>query len=150
MKKSPFAGALLGVVLAGTAWAQSPSVDAAKQLFEQYVTLGHAFDPGVAELYADDALIRNKRTYPTGEVREMTMPAPNYKAVIRKVMPLAQARGDRSTYSDVSYTPEGDRVRIRASRFSELKSYASPISLLVGPGEGGPWLIYEEITESRP
>lgn len=150
MMKSHFAGVMLGTVLAGLAWAQAPNIDAAKQLFEQYVALGHAFDPGVAELYADDALIRNKRTYPTGEVREMTMPAPNYKTIIRKAMPLAKARGDRSTYSDVSYTPERDRVRIRASRYSELKNYTSPITLLVGPGESGRWLIYEELSESRP
>ena len=136
-------------MLTAPAWGQS-ATDAAKQLFDQYVALGHAYDPGVADLYADDALIRNKRTYPTGEVREMTVPAAKYKTLIRQVMPLARARGDRSTYSDVSYTAEGGRVRIKASRFSELKNYTSPLSVLVGPSPGGKWLIYEELSESRP
>ena len=134
---------------AATVWAQTP-IDGATQLFAQYVALGHAYDPALAELYADDALIKNKRTYPTGEVREITIPAPKYKALIREVMPFAKARGDRSTFSQVSYSPEGDRVRIRASRFSELRKYASPVSLLVGPSARGGWLIYEESTESRP
>lgn len=130
--------------------AQAPTADPARQLFEQYVALGQAFDPGVADLYADDAVIRNKRTYPTGEVREVTIPAPNYKALLRQAMPFARERGDRSKFSDVSYTPEGERVRIRASRFSELKRYTSPISLLVGPAPSGKWLVYEELSESRP
>lgn len=124
--------------------------DAARQLFEQYVALGHAYDPSLAELYADDAFIKNTRTYPTGEVRELTMPAAKYKALIRQAMPLAKARGDRNTFSDVSYAAEGARVRIRASRFSELKKYTSPITLLVGPSANGRWLIYEEVSESRP
>lgn len=78
------------------------------------------------------------------------MPAPRYKTLIREAMPLAKARGDRNTFSHVRYIPEGARVRIRASRFSALKNYASPISLLVGPSPTGQWLIYEEVSESRP
>ena len=41
-------------------------------------------------------------------------------------------------------------MRISATRYSELKKYASPFSLLVGPGLDGNWLIFEEISESRP
>jgi hypothetical protein len=140
---------LAGMILAGV--ASSPAAeDPARQLFQQYVALGHAYDASLADLYADDAFIKNKRTYPTGEVRELTMPAAKYKALIRQAMPLARARGDRSTFSDVRYAAEGSRVRIRASRFSELKNYASPVSLLVGPSSSGTWLIYEEVSESRP
>ena len=142
--------ALVGMILAALAATHASSEDAARQLFEQYVALGHAYDPAIADLYADDAFIKNKRTYPTGEVRELTMPAGKYKALIRQAMPLAKARGDRNTFSDVSYAPEGSRVRIRASRFSELKKYTSPITLLVGPSANGQWLIYEEVSESRP
>jgi hypothetical protein len=42
--------------------AADASIDQAKQLFDRYVALEHAFDPAVADLYADDARIRNKRT----------------------------------------------------------------------------------------
>ena len=148
-KRPTFVLVLAGVMLAALASTQA-SEDAARQLFEQYVALGHAYDPALAELYADDASIKNTRTYPTGEVRELTIPAPKYKALIRQALPVARARGDRSTFSDVSYAAEGSRVRIRASRFSELKKYRSPITLLVGPSPTGKWLIYEEVSESRP
>lgn len=134
-------------------WAGSSSaasIDDAKAFFDHYVQLEHAFDPAAADLYAEDALIKNKRTYPNGQVRELTMPANKYKTLIRQAMPLAKLRGDTNSYSEISYSKEGSMVRIRATRFSNLKNYASPISLLVSPDEKGGWIIREELSESRP
>jgi hypothetical protein len=125
-------------------------MDEAKALFESYRTLEARFDPAVADLYADDALISNKRTYPTGKIRELTIPAPKYKDLIRTAMPLAKAKGDYSTYSEITFTEEGAGVRIKAKRFSELKRYYSPISILVRPDSSGRWVILEELSESQP
>jgi hypothetical protein len=135
------------------AGAQSLSADArakAEQLWTRYVALEAAFDPMVADLYADDAVIRNRRTYPTGEVREATVPAAQYKLLVRQATPIAKARNDINRYSGCMYTAEGARVRIACARFSALKNYTSPISVLVGPGPAGGWLIFEELSESRP
>lgn len=93
---------LLAVVVGAVAPTQA-SEDVARQLFEQYVALGHAYDARLAALYSDDAVIRNKRTYPTGEVRELTMPAAHYKTLMREAMPIAKARGDRNTFSNVRW-----------------------------------------------
>jgi len=151
MRRPLFLAALLFAVTA-FASAQTPasSLEEAQRLFERYVRLETAFDPSVADLYADEALIKNKRVYPIGPPRELTMPAPKYKELVRQSMPLAKKRGDRSTYSSVTYTPEGSNIRITAVRFSELKKYSSPISLLVGASKTGAWLILEELSESRP
>lgn len=130
--------------------AAQPLDREAANLFQRYVALGRAFDASLADLYDENALIRNKRTYPDGEVREITMPAAQYKSLLRKALPLAEKRGDRSTYSDVRYAVEGERVRITAARYSELRKYTSPLVLVVGPAAGGRWLIYEEHSESRP
>ena len=133
--------------------AQSLSADArakAEQLWSRYVALEAAFDPTVADLYADDAVIRNRRTYPTGEVREATVPAAQYKLLVRQAIPLAKARNDLSRYSGCTYAAEGGRVRVACARYSVLKNYTAPMSLLVGPGPGGGWLIFEELSESRP
>ena len=70
--------------------------------------------------------------------------------VLRKSMPLARELGDKSTYSECSYSAEGPMVRIKCQRFSERKKYTSPISLLVGPTAAGDWLILEELSESQP
>jgi hypothetical protein len=131
----------------------APSADArakAEQLWNRYVALEAAFDPAVADLYADSALIRNRRTYPTGEVREATVPAPQYRALVRQAIPLAKAKNDTNRYSDCVYTAEDARVRIVCARFSALRNYTSPISVLLGPGPAGDWLIFEELSESRP
>ena len=131
----------------------APSADGrakAEQLLNRYIALEAAFDPALADLYSDDAVIRNRRTYPTGEVREATVPAPQYKALVRQATPLAKARNDVSRYSSCTYAAEGARVRIACARYSALKDYTSPISLLVGPGAASGWLIFEELSESRP
>jgi hypothetical protein len=145
--------AFVVVGLTATAAAQGLSADArakAEQVWNRYVALEAAFDPAVADLYADTAVIRNKRTYPTGQVRELTVPAAQYKTLIRAAMPLAKARNDLNRYSGCTYAAEGVRVRIACARFSVVKNYTSPISLLVGPGPTGGWLIFEEISESQP
>jgi hypothetical protein len=133
-----------------TSIALAGPVDEAKVLFEIYRTLEASFDSRVADLYSDDALISNKRTYPTGKIRELTIPAPKYKDLIRTAMPLAKAKGDYSTYSEITFTEEGTGVRIKAKRFSVLKRYYSPISILVRPDSSGRWVISEELSESQP
>lgn len=142
------AGSLL--LLSVVAIAEEPRIESAKRLFDDYVALEHRFDSSIADLYADEASIRNTRKYPFGlPTKVMTLPAMSYKALIRQAMPMAKARGDRSRYSEVSYSMEGDKVRINCIRYSELKKYFSPFSILAGPGADGKWLIYEEISESR-
>ena len=128
----------------------SDEVEKARALFELYVQRGRAFDPALADLYSDEAVIKNKRGDPAGEVRELSMPAPQYKDLIRQALPVAKVRGDLSTFSGVEYAIEGDGVRIKADRFSEMKNYHSPISILVKPTATGEWLIFEELSESRP
>lgn len=124
---------------------------AAKALFETYVQLGHAFDPAVADLYADNAVIKNTRRYPTGQVREIKLEGAQYKALIRRAMPLAKARGDHSTYSEITYELNDDgTVGIEASRYSELKDYASPLRLTVAADDEGRWRIVLELSESQP
>ena len=143
--------ALLGFGLVSQPPSDTTSgVAQAKAFFTRFVELEQAYDIAVADLYADDAVIKNKRTYPNGEVRELTIPPAQYKQLLRQAMPLAKSRGDRSTYSKCGYKPEGPNVRINCSRFSELKKYTSPYSLLVGPDRAGKWQIIEELSESRP
>ena len=146
---------ILAVTMLGaTQWcvgqATDNRIEKAKELFENYVRLEHEFDPAVADLYSDEAVIRNKRKYPTGETRELAIPAKEYKPMVRMSMPIAKLRGDTCKYTDISYSAEGDGVRIKADRYSELKKYNSLISILVKPDSAGVWLIYEELGESQP
>lgn len=122
----------------------------AERLFADYQKRARAFDSASADLYCDSATIRNVRIHPDGQRRTLELSAPKYKDLIRAAMPLARARGDTNTYSDIRYSKEGSGIRITATRYSELKRYSSPISLLVGACNGGDWAILEELSESRP
>ncbi|MBX3710866.1 MAG: hypothetical protein KF800_02745 [Lysobacter sp.] len=128
----------------------SPQEANARALFEQFVQLGEAFDPALADLYADTAKISNRRVFPDGTSREMAMPAPSYKTLLRQVMPVAKEQNDVSRYSDVRYAVEGENVRIDATRHSVMKDYSAPHTLLVGPDTDGTWRVLEESGESRP
>lgn len=128
----------------------SPQEANARALFEQFVRLTESFDPAITDLYADTAKISNRRVFPDGTSREMSMPAPSYKTLLRQVLPVAKEQNDLDRYSEVRYTVEGDKVRITATRYSVMKDYSAPHTLLVGPDTDGTWRILEESGESRP
>jgi len=132
-----------------TALSKSEAIAKAKAFFARYVQLEHSFDPAMADLYANKAVLMNRRIYPDGKVSALQIPALRYKHVLRTTMADAKQKGDISTYSNESYTPEGDKVRIKVTRYSVLKKYSSPMSQLVGPDAQGNWVIYEETSESR-
>lgn len=138
------------VTLGTSSSAQQAPADPARALFDSYQARERAFDATVADLYCDTALIRTTRVYPTGQRRVIEIPAPQYKGLIRSTMPIAKARGEYSTYSNVKYVAEGQRIRVTATRYSVQKKYSSPISLLLGPCNGTAWSILEEISESQP
>ncbi len=122
----------------------------ARALFERFVALSDSFDPSVSDFYHDNARIVAYRTNLLGTERRMKMSGEQYKSMIRKVMPLARMRGDRSEYSNVTYASEGAGVRSSATRRSLLKSYTVPHSILVVPDGSGAWRIYEEVIRTRP
>ena len=124
--------------------------ESAQALWDAYVDLGTAFDPGIADLYADSATIRNTRRYPDGRTQSLRMSGAEYKVLIRRAMPVARARGDVDVYSNVRLEEAGDRVRITATRYSTLKKYRVPHQLIVGNTGVGGWKILEETGESMP
>jgi hypothetical protein len=137
------------IALVAPALAADPMAEA-KQLFATFVARVNAFDPAVADLYANDAKIENTRKYPDGTTQTVTVPAPKYKEMLRAAMPSAKQRSDTSDFLDVQYTKVGEHVRIATTRFSNAKLEAAPLTLVVGPGSDGTWMILEELSESRP
>ena len=142
--------AAIALLFAVAAAQANEAVQQAQVFLARYVETYHAFDPAVADLYSDDAVVQNTRTYPTGEVRKLLIPAPQYKALLRQTLSLAKQRGDRSQYTEPKFSQEGSAVRIHLNRYSELKKHTSPMVLLVGPDKAGQWVVLEELTESIP
>ena len=129
--------------------SEDPGLAAAKALFLRYQSLERSFDPALADLYADDAVIRVRRVYVNGVVRYLKVPAELYKPALRQSAATAREQGDFNEYSGVSYRREGERVRIDAQRYSVWQHYRSPWSLWVAPDAGGRWLIREEHLEQH-
>ena len=145
---------LLGLTLGPVAAAKGPAAPAdpiakAKALFRRYVEMEHAFDPDIIGLYSDDAVIQTHRILQNGQVVPLTIPATRYKQVVRDGMPKAREKGYVSNYTDDTYAREGNRVRIRVTRYFVPKKYSSPMTLLVGPDATGRWVIFEQQSESH-
>ena len=137
------------IALVVPAGAAEPVAEA-KKLFATYVERLNAFDPTVADLYADDAKIENTRKYPDGTTKTALVPAAKYKELLRGSMPAAKQSRDTSQFFTVDYKPVGDKVRIETTRLTSVRGDATPLTLVVGPGAGGKWMILEEYSESRP
>ena len=130
--------------------AQAPAPSSAQELWDDFVELGTGFDPALANLYADDAVINLTRRYPDGRARTLQLTGKEYKPMVRQAMPIARNRGDVDVYSNVKFEILGDRTRITATRYGTLKKYRTPHELVVGNVASSGWKILKETGESGP
>jgi len=136
---------------AATTEATGAARKSAEALFNRYIDLEHAFDPALVDLYADDAHIQSRVIVPGRPPTVRNWSGAEYKDLLRRALAKAkEKRQDLNYYSAVTYLREGSRVRIKAMRYAELQKAVSPVELLVGPGGGGSWRIFEELSESHP
>lgn len=130
--------------------SQGDLIAKGKAFFQHYVQLEHAFDPAIADLYSDQAFIKNTQYMKDGKIFPRTIEVAKYKQTLRSYMATkARQIGDVSNYNNDTYSVEGGRVRIKVTRYSSIEKVASPVSLLVGPDATGKWVIFEELSESH-
>ena len=137
-------------ISSGQVAAQVPAPSSAQELWDDFVELGTGFDPALADLYADDAVIHLTRRYPDGRTRTLQLTGKEYKPLVRQAMPIARNRGDVDVYSNVKFENLGDRTRITATRYGTLKKYRAPHELIVGNVGSSGWKILKETGESGP
>lgn len=106
--------------------ASASDVVAVQAAFEDMQAKYLAFDAKATEYFLDEAVLENTRHYPSGKERKMTLTGAQFKSLIKSVMPMAKAKGDVSKYKNVTYTLEGEKVIVKATRWSVLKQYDSP------------------------
>lgn len=142
--------ALLLPALPAGALDERQRYEAAKALFDELVFLEQRYDLKLIKLYADDARIivvelRGDKRYKT----EMT--GAQLKSFYESYLLTAAHVGEWFTYDNVIISPEGDEaMRVLATRTGQKSGDSFPYQLLVAPGPGGRWLIYEEQTIVRP
>ncbi len=123
----------------------------AKEFFERYIILGENFDKSVADLYSDNAIIKVKRLYPNGQMKEMAFGGTKWKSLVKKSMPLGKARGDISKFSDIKIFLNNTNVTIKANRYSVLKCYTDKgYYMVIEKDSTGKYQIVEEYMETQP
>ena len=140
--------ALVAVSLAAPALADD-TADALK-VFKEYMARSDRFDVAIADLYADDAVIKAKRLGPDGRMKTFTFTGRQWKALIPQAIPLAQQLDERNSFQDVSVKPSDTGVMITAKRYSRVEDSTAPWAILVTKQPTGDWKIRAEIIESRP
>lgn len=112
-----------------TAACADDSIERARAVFEACVDGYRCFDSNVVELSADAAIVQNTRRYPMGEVRQIRVPAPQYKAMVAQFMP--EMRGSKQV-SRPGVFPGGGR----RSRSADALLGARAIRLALEPAHG--------------
>jgi hypothetical protein len=141
-------GVLVALLFAAPGVGEAPLDTApAQQLFERYAELTSSFDPDIVRLYARDAKIIVKVIYVAGKFRTFTMSRRDLERSIKRAANRSKRFGTVMSSVDVIYVIEGERVRILATISSPEFEEPKKLNLLVGPGEDGQWLIYEDRRE---
>ncbi len=148
----PLTAALLCMFLLPTlafAEAGPKEIEAARKMFRQFVRLENSYNPDVVDFYADKAKIVTTVILP-GSEREFATTGKAFKEALVPYLVTARNVGERFAYTNVIALPEGNGVRILASRTSQLTDETYPYKAYLARGPGGKWLIYEEHTIVRP
>lgn len=153
---APSRRALLGALAAASLLIAAPpaaqsadgpaqKIAAAQQLFSQWLALGDAYDPRIANLYSDAAYIVSLRIKPDGTQEQRSWTGKQFKQILRLGMEAAKQQNDRSDYSQTEYLIEGELVRIKSQRTQVGKSKSAPHHLVIAKSPDGYWRIYQEI-----
>lgn len=125
------------------------SLERARQVIESYVNLERAYDPRLADLYADEAVIKANTNGPNGESQWVTAQGWQYKKMVREAMPKFRAQGFKASYSAARYEMSGKNVRVSVVQYVDKSRASHPIQWTIGPGRTAQWLILEEVSIRR-
>jgi hypothetical protein len=147
-----FGTIVLTIALCAAGHAQErpdASLERARQVIESYVSLERAYDPRLADLYADEAIIKVNQTGPNGESQWVTAQGWQYKKMVRDSLPKSRAKGYRAAYSGARYEMYGKKVRVSVMQYVEKSGTSNPVQWVIGPGRTSQWLILEEVAVRR-
>ncbi len=124
------------------------SLEKAKAFVNTYISMNRMYDPGLADLYSNHAVIRQYQISSKGEKTEVTLVTTKYKELIRADFTRQQDNKDGQyiDFTDVEVKPEGDAFRANGLIHSHVMPVRRPFSLLVRQLESGGWQIMEQST----
>ena len=116
--------------------------DTARRLFDACRERLRRQDDEIADCYSVDASITI--------VGGTAIRGSEHKVTIREAIALHQQEGISVDWRDPVFEPDGERVRIRATRRSSRAADASDLVLVVAPGPDAGWRIVEETSVGWP
>ena len=132
-----FEGMLMGCATSNVQRAAETSP--AETFIERYQHLSRSYDVGIGALYADDAVLSTTYTKMNGHRLQMKLSGADYKRLVPRMMPLAQARKDRSELRDIRFEINDDHVMVYATNVSLSKCFEDTgftMTLRMEPGQG--------------
>lgn len=144
-----FIGLLAWLAVSVGVHAEDERLAGAREFFDRYRSLERNFDPELASLYAEDAVIWVTRIYSNDVVRQLKIPGDIYRLALRDSMDEAAEHGDFNEYSQIQFLPQAQGVQIQAQRYNLWRHYRSPYFALIRPDAEGEWRIAEERFETR-
>jgi hypothetical protein len=128
---------------------QQAAASRAKAIYDRFVAFDNARDMALLDLVADDATILTRSERADGQWREMRTPCREWKEMLRQVTALGGPGPAREQHSYTKCTSVivGSSVRIACSH-PESEPNPGRLSLLIGPGRDGKWLVREYVLEA--
>ncbi len=152
--RSPVLKALLAAGAAACSFGPATPEDHAKAFFERYRELEARYDPALADLYADSAIVRKFMLRASGDTfYGFATTGAIFKSSFPEGAAAAKARGAGNRYSGVTYARDGNDVRVTMRRYQEPPGVELGQVWWVGPDSNGVWRIWKELAQvpgSRP
>lgn len=119
------------------------------EFFNRYDQLSSQYDPAVAGMYSDQAAIIAVRILSDGTEQKMVLEGKKWKELVVDSMEIAKQRGDNSKFTDVAIVPEGEGMKVTASRYSATKCFQDKdYYMILKAREDGQIEITEEFARS--
>lgn len=116
--------------------------DTARRLFDACHALLRRQSPQLSDCFSIDAVV----TIAGGQPER----GGAYKTSLREAILRNRDEAVFVDWRDPVFEPEGERVRIRATRRSSREPRETALEFVVGPGADGGWRILEEISVGWP
>jgi hypothetical protein len=118
----------------------------AKEFFARFTALEAAFDPSLADCYAEDGVVIEKTLENGIEKRAREIPLQKYKAMLSEALAISARANGASTHADIRAERLAPGwVVIRSIRAYSLSRGPAPYEITVRRDASGGWRVVKEI-----
>jgi hypothetical protein len=149
MKSAISVAAIFAALLpfVGIAQGQPVTQAEAQAFFKRMAEMNSSFDSRYPDLYSPEATVIGRKQ--GGEKTVVT--GAQWQQLLAYGAEKAKKRNDKSTFSNMRYAVQGERMKIQADRYAVRKCYTdSSYYMIVGRQNNGQLWIEEESFELSP